>query len=48
MLKRLFVFVKVLMYALFFASLVTLVVPVAYWAFTGRDYMLLMDRIENF
>ena len=45
MLKRLFV--KLPLYVLFFASFVTLVVPVAYWVFTGRDYTLLMGRIEN-
>ena len=44
MLKRLFI--KLPLYILFFASIVTVIVPLGYWIVTGESYDF-MDEIEN-
>ncbi len=45
MLKRLFV--KLPLYIVFFVSCVTIIIPIVYWVITGREYIEIVDEIED-
>ena len=45
MFKRLFI--KLPLYVLFGACMITLVIPLVYWVVTGEDFVGFMDDIED-